>query len=203
MPYLHNFDWHYEILIFTCCFHISTPTKMIWNKSSFCTQSSLIIFNENFSYTSYILISIWKKMLAHANRQVHVTCRSWTPDNQIRHLVHVKHILGTCLNHLLDDTFGQVLSFFLWKKNPITKLVNVSSISRGYWTSMTNAGTLGRLKSPLVGLRCLQPLLSGDLPMLRLIIIFTLYFTTETTKDSKKPKFVRFWNKNLKNSNFL
>jgi hypothetical protein len=36
-----------------------------------------------------------------------------TPDNQIRHSVHKKHILETCLNHLLDDTFGQVLSFFL------------------------------------------------------------------------------------------
>jgi hypothetical protein len=59
-----------------------------------------------------------KKMLAHANHRVYVTCRSWTPDNQIRHLVNVKHILETCLNHLLDDTFEQVLSFFPLKEKP-------------------------------------------------------------------------------------
>lgn len=59
-----------------------------------------------------------KKMLAHANHQVHARCRSWTPDNQIRHLVHVKDILEQCLNNLLDGTFGQVLSFFPLKEKP-------------------------------------------------------------------------------------
>jgi hypothetical protein len=63
-------------------------------------------------------------------------------------------------------------------------LEKFSNISRGYRTSVTNAGTLGRLKSPLVGLRCLQRLRSSDLPMLKLIIIFTLYFTHG---DNKRP----------------
>jgi len=81
-------------------------------------------------------------------------------------------------------------------------LEKFSSISRGYRTSVTNAGTLGRLKSPLVGLRCLQHLLSGDLPMLRLIIIFTLYLTTETTKDPIRAQICQILKFKKKNPTF-